>query len=76
MFHFLIVLFTIFAVFVMVGHLSFGREISYFSTPAVAVDTCGMMMLGFVIDDIRDDMVLVLRRVKKKKELRKYSNEY
>ena len=55
--HFFVVLFTVLWVFVMTGHLLFGHKIANFSTASWSLDSCMMIMLGFVIDDIRDDMV-------------------
>merc|ERR1719163_1918065 len=43
--------------FVLIGHMTFGHTSSLFARPMTAIDTCFMMLLGFVIDDYRDGLL-------------------
>jgi hypothetical protein len=53
--HFLIVMLTIFMVFVLTGHFLFGGSVIWFSTVGRTVNTCFLCMMGWLFDDIRDD---------------------
>lgn len=54
--HFLVVFASIFFVFVLSGYILFGNQVKQFRSAGVTIDTCAMMMLGFVLDDIRGPM--------------------
>lgn len=55
--HFLVVFISIFLVFVLSGYILFGNRVKLFSSAGNAIDTCAMMCLGFVLDDVREDMI-------------------
>lgn len=55
--HFAIVFLSIFFAFVLMGHLLYGPRVSQFSRLSTACDSCVMMLVGFLLDDIRADML-------------------
>jgi len=55
--HFGIVFISIFLAFVQIAYMQFGSELELFSTADKAIDTCFMMMLGFILDDVRDQLI-------------------
>lgn len=55
--HFAIVFLSIFFAFVLMGHLMFGPRVYHFAKLATACDSCVMMLVGFLLDDVRSEML-------------------
>ena len=54
--HFFIVLLAVFFVFAAIGHIIFGHRMIHFSSPMKTVDSMWYLTLGFLFDEISDDM--------------------